>query len=371
MIDGLKNGSRAAIPPATASLDHSNTSINITWCDDNKRMNVLKNNIVDSFALVADSLNAAAHKPATAVVLQHFLATESRSSFVQFYPNFIAGLPVFTHLLRIYLVEDLTVAVEMLPHTEASDDLAIELYRYLEDTIKFALDSGVSTTQDEDVLARAIKAVADYADNQAQDLSMVFIGYLTLELLKAMYSLFECLLRRGGQFAHAWGVLNRISDIEKSILLYSHGEVRIPSTAASSAHFGKVERCLRALVDSAVDNGQLEWLCKLAQQEPEQMTDNTESFLEIIEDQLHLLANRCDVAAFLPQTPIDLKRSSTPSPTNYFEYYVVFLLRRRKFRMASRFVFSCYEQHLADTERDSLASTAATAAIGKRFVVAV
>ena len=364
-MDALKNGTRAAISPTTASLDHSHTAIVITWCDDDKRMNALKNTIVDSFALVVDSLNAAAHKPATAVVMQHFLTTGSRSSFVQFYPNFIAGLPVFTLLLRIYLVEDLTVAVEMLPHTEASDDLAIELYCYLEDTIKFAVDLSVYHTQEQEqeVFARAVQAVTDYADGNAQDLSTVFLGYLTLELLKAMYSLFECLLRRGGHFARALEVLSRISDIEKSI-----GKVRIPSTAASSAHFGKVERCLRALVDSAVDNGQLEWLCKLAQPEPEpeQGTENTEFFLEIIEDQLQLLANRCDVAVFLPQKPLE-KKSLMSSPTNYCEYYFVFLLRRRKFRAASRTVFSFYEQLSADTEVDSLASTAATAAIGKRF----
>ena len=366
-MDALKNGTRAAISPTTASLDHSHTAIVITWCDDDKRMNVLKNTIVDSFALVVDSLNAAAHKPATAVVMQHFLTTGRRSSFVQFYANFIAGLPVFTLLLRIYLVEDLTVAVEMLPHTEASDDLAIELYCYLEDTIKFAVDLSVYHTQEQEqeqeVFARAVQAVTDYADGNAQDLSTVFLGYLTLELLKAMYSLFECLLRRGGHFARALEVLSRISDIEKSI-----GKVRIPSTAASSAHFGKVERCLRALVDSAVDNGQLEWLCKLAQPEPEpeQGTENTEFFLEIIEDQLQLLANRCDVAVFLPQKPLE-KKSSMSSPMNYCEYYFVFLLRRRKFRAASRTVFSFYEQLSADTEVDSLASTAATAAIGKRF----
>ena len=362
-MDALKNGTRAAISPTTASLDHSHTAIVITWCDDDKRMNALKNTIVDSFALVVDSLNAAAHKPATAVVMQHFLTTGSRSSFVQFYANFIAGLPVFTLLLRIYLVEDLTVAVEMLPHTEASDDLAIELYCYLEDTIKFAVDLSVYHTQEQEqeVFARAVQAVTDYADGNAQDLSTVFLGYLTLELLKAMYSLFECLLRRGGHFARALEVLSRISDIEKSI-----GKVRIPSTAASSAHFGKVERCLRALVDSAVDNGQLEWLCKLAQPEPEQGTENTEFFLEIIEDQLQLLANRCDVAVFLPQKPLE-KKSLMSSPTNYCEYYFVFLLRRRKFRAAGRTVFSFYEQLSADTEVDSLASTAATAAIGKRF----
>ena len=100
-------------------------------------------------------------------------------------------------MLRIYLVEDLTVAVEMLPHTEASDDLAIELYCYLEDTIKFAVDLCVYHTQEQeqeqDVFARAVQAVTDYADGNAQDLSTVFLGYLTLELLKAMYSLFECL----------------------------------------------------------------------------------------------------------------------------------------------------------------------------------
>ena len=75
----------------------------------------------------------------------------------------------------------------------------------------------------------------------------------------------------------------------------SDGKVNIPSSAAASAYYGKIESCLQALVINAVENGELQWLCKLTESLPR---DHSDEFLDIIEGQLRTMATSCDVSLF-------------------------------------------------------------------------
>ena len=101
LIKVLHNGRPALLPVTREPLDSSHVTVQLQWCDDERRMNTLLSSLLDSWTVVEDSLNALAHKPVTAVVIQHITQKGNWPSFVKFYPFFSVGLSALAQLLQV------------------------------------------------------------------------------------------------------------------------------------------------------------------------------------------------------------------------------------------------------------------------------
>jgi len=319
---------------------------------DSLMMEAILQALSDSLSVCGDAFNAVAYKPVTAVLVE-YCGTKAepnrshRPSFVQFFPLFCRGLPIFTHLLQVCLLMGLLSVAATMPGSAATDELAIELYCYLIDALEFTLqmacngqkysnnERNIDGGEDDDIFVESFAAVKLYETGSPQNRASVFCGYLIQELLRAMYALFECHLRRGCKYPRALKVLHRIAVVEMTV-----------TASQPSSVCGKVDSCLRALVNSAVDSGNLAWLCSVGLELPENedtMNICNGAFLDIIEDQLRVLSNSCDLSVFLTNG------LSTPIP-NAFEHQFVFYIYRNRFRSASRVMFGCYEQLNAEID---------------------
>mmetsp|Transcript_17859 Transcript_17859/g.24516 ORF Transcript_17859/g.24516 Transcript_17859/m.24516 type:complete len:858 (+) Transcript_17859:3-2576(+) len=331
----------------------------------------------DSLSVCGDAFNAIAYNPVTAVLVEYYGSksipnNSKRPSFVQFFKLFCRGLPIFTHLLQVCLLLDLLSATATMPCIAATDDLAIELYCYLIDALDFILNKACigqkhvnqnniadGGEDGDDILLESFAAVKLYEDGVPKNRAYVFCGYLVQELLRAMYALFECHLRRGCKYSRALDVLHRIAVIEMTVAATQ------PSTVCE-----KVDSCLRALVNSAVDSGNLAWLCSEGLDLPEgeeTVKMHNIVFLEIIEDQLRLLSNSCALTVFLPKDSTNEIPMQVP---NSFEHQFVFYMQRKSFRSASRVMFGCYEQLNVEIDFTSVTDIKAAMTANKRLLAA-
>jgi hypothetical protein len=123
---------------------------------------------------------------------------------------------------------------------------------------------------------------------------------------------------------------------------------------------GQIDSCLRALVNSAIERGQLLWLCSLQPQDSSRL-----QVLAVVEDQLQVLARSSDLAAFLsPKKKKEEERQGQKEagPPNYHEVLLAFYLCQNQFRRAGRLLHSCYLQLLRDADFSSGETAAAAMA---------